>query len=100
MNAPLPLPEYQPVPIADQVRELRGQLAHHCNAAPRMVERHRMSEQYAVLETQRLQSALRTLEALEQLLGPDARLSKEELLQRLTLRDPAANATPEPQNEH
>jgi hypothetical protein len=84
------LPEYVPAPLSEQVRELRGQLAKHVNQTDWYVKHGRMSEGYAAAELQRIQSALRSLEALLDLLGPDAKLTKDQLLQRLALREEKA----------
>ena len=78
------LPQYAPVSLSEQVREVRGQLAKHINTTDWNVRHHRMSEGYAAAELQRLQSVLRTLEGLQDLLGPDAALTREQLRQRLS----------------
>lgn len=84
------LPQYAPVSLSEQVREVRGQLAKHVNTTAWNIRHNRMSPAYAAAELQRLQSVLRTLEALQDLLGPDATLTREQIRQRLTLREEKA----------
>jgi len=67
-----PLPEYAPVPVHDQVVELRKQLAIVRNVLDRKVAADQIAPGAAAAELQTLQSAVRTLEAVEQALGPAA----------------------------
>lgn len=67
-----PLPDYAPVPVHDQVLELRKQLAIVRNVLDRQIAADRIAPAAAAAELQALQSALRTLEAVEQALGPAA----------------------------
>lgn len=87
-----PIPEYAPVPLADQCKAVGAQLAIVHNSNEKWVARHRMSTGYAAMTLQSLQSALRTLQALEQLLGADTALSRDELLKRLQALSPNQEA--------
>lgn len=78
------IPEYAPVSLSEQVREIQGQLQRHINSTAWYVRRRRMSEGYAAAELQRLQSALHSLQALEKLLGPDTALTADQLFARLS----------------
>lgn len=80
------IPEYAPVSLHEQVQELRAQIAIHLKFSAKWIARHRMSEAYAAQQLQRLQSALRSLEALEQLLGPDTALTVDGLCKRLAVQ--------------
>lgn len=77
------LREYAPVPLGEQVRELEAQIRIHQNSSAKWIGRHRMSEVYAAAQLQRLQSALRTLQTLERLLGAGTALSADDLFRRL-----------------
>jgi hypothetical protein len=65
-----PLPDYAPVPLHDQVLELRKQLAITQHVLDRQVARGTTLPEVAAAELQKLQSALRTVEAVEQVVGP------------------------------
>lgn len=80
----LELREYAPVPLSAQIKELEAQIQIHKNMANKWIERHRVSEPYALAQLQRLQSALRSLRALERLLGPDTALTTDDLVKRLS----------------
>lgn len=80
------VPEYAPVSLHEQVQELRAQIAIHLKYSAKWIARRRMSEAYAAAQLQRLQSALRSLEALEQLLGPTTALTAAGLCQRLVVQ--------------
>lgn len=79
----LELREYAPVPLSAQIKELEAQIQIHRNASSKWIDRHRMSEGYALAQLQRLQSALRTLQGLERILGPDVALTADDLVKRL-----------------
>lgn len=67
-----PLPNYAPVRIHAQVVELRRQLYIVRGVNERKVFRGQINETTAAGQLQTLQSAVRSLEALEHWLGPDA----------------------------
>lgn len=80
------IPEYAPAPIREQVRELRKQLAIVNNLGARQDRHGRGNPAAIAAELQVLQSALHTVEAVESIVGPEARLSADQLRQRLVLR--------------
>jgi hypothetical protein len=67
-----PLPDYEPCCLHDQVLELQKQLAIVRHVLDRKVARGEISGAAEAIELQKLQSALRTLQAVEQALGPSA----------------------------
>lgn len=67
-----PLPDYAPVCVHDQVVEVRKQLAIVRCVTDRKVAAGKLAPAAAAVELQTLQSAVRTLEAVEQAIGPTA----------------------------
>lgn len=85
-HAKPPLPHYAPVSLAEQVKELRKQLAITRNVLDQKVRRQQIHPASAAAELQILQNAVGTLEALEQIAGPNTILSADELRRRLVLQ--------------
>lgn len=67
-----PLPDYAPVNLALQVKMARKLLAVMANVTDKALAHNRMHPTEAASEKQKCQSIVRTLEALEQVLGSEA----------------------------
>jgi hypothetical protein len=65
------LPAYEPVPLRDQIACVRRELAIRQNVYRRQVERDSAHPAFVAAELQKMQSVLRTLEAIANERGPE-----------------------------
>jgi hypothetical protein len=60
-----------PIPLADQISELKRELAMRKHVYPGLVARDKLTEYQATLQNDRLQAALETLQAVKRAVEPE-----------------------------